>query len=95
MASCLEWTTLVPAVLRSTDLPFVLGEIGRFRVGVKRRSDLVIREQQQVPALVSNTACVSSAGLNHLGDLSHFDTVSLRKLGHRYASAMRRLRAEH
>lgn len=77
--------------LGKPSLPFVLGEIGDFRVGVKRRSDLVIQQQQQVPHLVANTACVSAKGLGHKGDFSHFDAESLREFGKRYATAMKSL----
>ncbi|QDU91439.1 Carbohydrate acetyl esterase/feruloyl esterase precursor [Pirellulimonas nuda] len=72
-------------------LPFVLGEIGEFRVGVKGRSDLVIEQQQSVPGLVEHTACVSAEGLGHKGDFSHFDAEALREFGRRYAAEMQSL----
>ncbi|MDA8746237.1 sialate O-acetylesterase [Rubripirellula amarantea] len=69
-------------------LPFVLGELGDFRVGVKRRSDIVIEQQQSIPSLVPHTACVSAKGLGHKGDGTHFGAKSLREFGKRYAKAM-------
>lgn len=79
--------------LNKPSLPFVLGELGEFRVGVKRRSDIVIQQQQAIPETVANTACVSAKGLGHNGDYSHFDAKSLREFGVRYAAAMESLQS--
>jgi beta-glucosidase len=77
--------------LQAPELPFVLGEIGWFRVGKRGHSERVIGQQQGVPIHVARSACVSAWGLDHKGDFTHFDADSLREFGVRYAAAMQTL----
>ena len=74
--------------LGEPELPFVMGEIGQFRIGVHGQSDVIIEQLQDAPRLVPRSACVSSAGLDHKGDFTHFDAKSLKEFGRRYAAAM-------
>ncbi|QDT00919.1 sialate O-acetylesterase [Adhaeretor mobilis] len=81
------------ADLGSPGLPFVLGELGHFRVGKKSRSDIVIQQQRSIPTHVDNTACVSAIDLGHVGDYSHFDAAALKTFGTRFATAMQSLQS--
>ncbi len=85
----------IRADLGQPQLPFVVGQIGEF---------LYTRRQQQtpyaktvndalarIPMHVPRTACVSSAGLTHVGDEVHFDGKSQRELGKRFAAEMQKL----
>lgn len=76
------------ADLQLPDLPFVAGEIGMFV-----KSSWINPVINQLPQQVPHTAVVSSKNLTDKGDQLHFDTPSARKLGIRYADAMKQLRA--
>jgi len=68
-------------------LPVVVGELGRFREASKAFND-------NLPAVVAKVplcSLVSSEGLTDKGDKLHFDAVSARKLGERYAAAFLKL----
>jgi hypothetical protein len=67
-------------------LPFLVGQLGQFREWTEGRS-LVNAAHVNVPAHFSNTRFVSSDGLRHKGDGTHFDGKSARELGRRYAEA--------
>lgn len=68
----------------NADLPFIIGELGRYRPVYAN----INRELAKVPALVPFTALVSSEGLVHKGDTIHFDGSSAQELGRRYAASM-------
>lgn len=76
------------AELEASDVPFVVGQLGKFADtpwnGFRTRIDEVHRD---LPGKVPRTAYVSSEGLHHKGDNVHFDTSSYRELGRRFASA--------
>lgn len=78
-------------------VPFVVGELGRFLLhenvpGHPAPHARVVNEQiHRLPALVPETAVVSSEGLNHLGDGLHFDRAAQRIMGARYFEAWRAL----
>jgi hypothetical protein len=67
-------------------LPFIVGQLGRFREMTPGRL-AVNAAHENVPRHVPNTRFVSSEGLNHKGDRTHFDAASARELGRRYAEA--------
>lgn len=71
------------------DVPFVCGELGRFKEAYAPMSALLA----ELPKHVARSACVSSEGLADKGDKTHFDAPGARELGRRYAAAMRRLNA--
>ncbi|TYR37328.1 sialate O-acetylesterase [Sphingobacterium phlebotomi] len=66
------------------NLPFVAGELGRYRDNYK----LVNDKLQLLPGIVPNTALASSDGLTHKGDNTHFDAASATELGKRFAAQM-------
>jgi len=69
------------------NLPFVAGELGRYRDSYKFINDKL----QLLPGKVPNTALASSEGLTHKGDGTHFDAASATELGKRFATQMIRL----
>jgi hypothetical protein len=74
--------------LDAPDLPFIIGELGRFPANPwKENQDLINAAQQAVAKKVRNVRLVSSEGLVSRGDNVHFDTPSLRIFGGRYAEA--------
>lgn len=66
-------------------LPFLVGEIGHFN-----KDNYINPVLNQVPQHIRYTAVVSAKGLTDKGDKLHFDTVSARLLGKRYAEAMKK-----
>jgi hypothetical protein len=76
------------ADLGDPNLPFVIGQLGRFDAkpwsAERQRVDSVHRA---IAASVPNVAYVSSDGLRDKGDTLHFDAASQRALGERYAAA--------
>lgn len=71
-------------VAGDTSLPFVAGELGRYRDNYH----LVNDQLKQLPGKVKNTALASSEGLVHKGDKTHFDAASATELGKRLAAKM-------
>lgn len=65
-------------------LPFVAGELGRYRDNYQLIND----QLRQLPGKVKNTALASSEGLVHKGDKTHFDAASATELGKRFAAQM-------
>lgn len=75
------------------DLPVVVGQIGRFLI-IKHPNGHSVEFNEMLNKMAAghaNMMCVSSEGLTHKGDLTHFDTRSARELGKRYAEAMIKL----
>ncbi|RPD41675.1 sialate O-acetylesterase [Chitinophaga barathri] len=68
----------------NNNLPFVAGELGRYRDNYK----LVNDQLRQLPGKVKNTAVASSEGLVHKGDKTHFDAASATEMGKRLAAQM-------
>lgn len=83
--------------LDAGDVPFVAGQLGQFlNRGQQDKPSLwpVINEQlDALPMTLKRSATVSSEGLNHKGDVLHFDSPSFREFGKRYAAAMQKLQA--
>lgn len=69
---------------KDKNLPFVAGELGRYRDSYQ----LVNDQLKQLPSKVKNTALASSEGLVHKGDNTHFDAASATELGKRLAAQM-------
>lgn len=80
--------------LGAPDLPFIIGQLGRFAKGpwiaAKERVDAA---QRSIAAQMRNVAYVSSEGLTDRGDTTHFDAASARELGLRYAAAYLAMRS--
>jgi hypothetical protein len=68
----------------ATVVPFVAGELGTFRPNYT----LINTELRKLPSLVPKTAVASSAGLDHKGDTTHFNTAAANELGKRMAEKM-------
>jgi hypothetical protein len=68
------------------ELPFIVGQLGHFKEWSHGRR-LVNAVHENVPTQFEQTKFVSSDGLNHTGDNTHFDAPSARELGRRYAKA--------
>jgi hypothetical protein len=66
------------------NLPFVVGELGRYRETYRLVSDQLIK----LPGEVKYTAVASAEGLTHKGDNTHFDAISATELGKRFAKEM-------
>ncbi|WP_159474987.1 sialate O-acetylesterase [Dyadobacter sp. 3J3] len=73
--------------LKIKDLPFVAGKIADFYIANHAYANKVNEAIEQLPNQTKYTAVVSSAGLKHKGDDTHFDSASARELGKRYATA--------
>lgn len=71
--------------LHSKNLPFVAGTLPVFYTAKHPHAQVVNDAITQLPKIVPNTAVVYSAGLNHTGDHTHFNSESARLLGERYA----------
>ena len=67
-------------------LPVIVGQLGQFGEWSRERQ-LVNSAHENLPELVENTSFVSSDGLEHMGDGTHFAASSARELGRRYANA--------
>lgn len=79
------------ADLQAPDVPVVVGELGEYRTAALNRQ---MNEQLAlVPFSVAHSGFVSSAGLVHKGDGTHFDSPSAREFGRRYALAFMALDA--
>lgn len=72
-------------------LPFVVAKLGDFYVARNPDAESINRILANISDKVENTACVDVSGLNHKGDVLHFDTESSRELGRRYAEKMIKL----
>lgn len=68
----------------NNNLPFVAGELGRYRDTYQLIND----QLKHLPEKVKNTAVASSEGLVHKGDNTHFDAASATELGKRFAAQM-------
>ncbi len=67
-------------------LPIIIGQLGQFKEWSDGRL-LVNAVHENVPTHFERTRFVTSDGLNHIGDKTHFDAPSARELGRRYANA--------
>jgi hypothetical protein len=71
--------------LEAADVPVVVGELGEFHH--HPFEEYLNHELALIPFSVPHCAFVSSAGLNHKGDNTHFDSPSAREFGRRYGLA--------
>lgn len=77
----------VRELVGNPELPFVVGQLARYRDNYQR----VNRALEKLEETVPYTALVSSEGLWHKGDGTHFDSPSASELGRRFAKEMFRL----
>lgn len=76
--------TRVRTLVGNNDLPFVVGQLGRYNPTY----DNINKETAKLPALVAHTAIASSEGLVDKGDNTHFNRASAIILGQRFAEKM-------
>jgi hypothetical protein len=69
---------------KNKKLPFVVGELGRYRDNYAFINDKI----KDLPGMVKYTAVASSEGLVHKGDGTHLDSPSATLLGKRMAEKM-------
>jgi hypothetical protein len=67
--------------------PLILGTLGDFIVAKNAEAAKINQIMKDYSASNKNTYVVTSSGLVHLGDNTHFDTKSAQELGRRYAEA--------
>ncbi len=88
-----EMVSTLRRVLHAQEVPVITGELGPFLAGQDAYPGYnPINEQlHDLSRSLQPYACVSSAGLTDNGDALHFNAVSLREFGHRYAEAYLKL----
>lgn len=74
----------VRALTGNPDLPFVAGELGRYR----QEYDNINVQLHKLPDAVAHTAIASSEGLTDKGDSTHFTGKSAQEMGRRMATKM-------
>ena len=78
--------------LDAPDVPFVIGQLGRFRgkpwTESRRQVD---RAQREISVEVARSGFVSSEGLTAKADNTHFNRQSLLEFGQRYAETYRNI----
>ncbi len=80
--------TRLRAELGDPALPFIIGQLGQFpRANWSVAKVRVDSAQRAIAETMPGVAFVSSDGLRHRGDSTHFDSRSARELGRRYAAA--------
>jgi hypothetical protein len=89
LAQLTELIGRVRTLVGNPNLPFIAGELGRYRPVYAN----INAELAKLPVSVPLTAVVSSEGLVHKGDTTHFDGPSVRELGKRYAAQMLKVQA--
>lgn len=85
-----EFIQRIRTVVGNPSLPFVVGELGRYR----KNYEAVNKQLPKLPDAVPNTRVVSSEGLWHHGDGTHFDSPSASEYGRRYAVGMLQLQGK-
>ncbi|GHB85353.1 acetylxylan esterase [Persicitalea jodogahamensis] len=74
--------------LDAPNTPIILGTLGDFIVKKNPNALPINQIITNFPQNHPNVYAVSSAGLSHKGDTTHFDTPSARELGKRYAEKL-------
>jgi hypothetical protein len=87
-----ELIALFRSELGTRDVPFVIGQVGRFEAAPwGEHTKQVDAAHRTVAVSVPRAAFVSSEGLTSKPDNIHFNSASLREFGHRYYAAFRKL----
>jgi hypothetical protein len=94
-AALIELIERVRTECGNPEIPFVIGQLGRFkeRPWSAGRSK-VDAAQRNVAQTVPHCAFASSEGLEDRGDLTHFSAAAARELGKRFAEKMVELQNE-
>ncbi|OCX54022.1 hypothetical protein BEL04_07035 [Mucilaginibacter sp. PPCGB 2223] len=84
LARLTELIARVRTLVGNPSLPFIVGELGRYRPVYAN----INTELAKLPAQVPFTAVATSEGLVHKGDTTHFVGTSAEELGKRFAAQM-------
>jgi len=84
LAQLSELIQRVRTLIGNPDLPFIVGELGRYRPVYAN----INTELAKLPATIPFTAVATTEGLVHKGDTTHFDGPSAQELGRRFAVKM-------
>lgn len=84
LAQLTELIQRVRALVGNPNVPFIVGELGRYRAAYAN----INTQLAQLPATVPYTAVATSEGLVHKGDTTHFDGASAQEMGRRFAAKM-------
>ena len=76
--------------LGADNIPIVVGEMGRFFKSAKFKH-VVDAALKALPGKIKHAAWVSAEGLDHKGDVVHFNAAGYREFGKRYAEKMQAL----
>lgn len=90
LAQLSELIARVRTLAGNPKLPFIVGELGRYRPAYAN----INAELTNLPAMVPYTAVASSEGLVHKGDTTHFDGPSAQEMGRRLAKQMLKVQAQ-
>ncbi len=82
-----ELINRIRAITHDPTLPFVAGELGRYKEEYQHINNELVKLQVRV----ANTAVASSKGFTDKGDGIHFNSASAEKYGVRFAKEMKRL----
>ncbi len=85
-----ELINRIRTVTNNSSLPFVAGELGRFKDQYQNINEVL----KQLPDNVLYTAIASSKKLKDKGDQTHYDSASAEKMGERFATQMKRLQKQ-
>jgi hypothetical protein len=89
LAQLTELIQRVRTLVGNPNLPFVAGELGRYRPAYANINIELAKLQGMVPY----TAVASSENLVHKGDTTHFDGPSAQEMGRRMAAQMLKVQA--
>lgn len=76
------------SVLQEPQLPFIMGEIGVFDPATQQHKAEINSILQKLVKSIPGCRLAGANGLQDKGDKTHFNTVSARQLGTRYAGAL-------
>lgn len=77
-------------LVMNMNLPVVIGELGQFREPFRMFNLDILRH---IEGRISNSGLVTSEGLTHKGDSTHFNRESSYQLGIRFAAKMKELQS--
>ncbi len=89
-----EFFTRLRKDLGAEGVPVIVATLGDFYVKKVPSAAVINRTLTEFPGAHPDVYAVSSAGLTHKGDTTHFDAASARELGRRYAEAYLKISAK-
>jgi hypothetical protein len=89
LAQLSELITRIRTLVDNPNLPFIVGELGRYRPAYQN----INAELAKLPAMIPYTDVATTEDLVHKGDTTHFDGRSAQELGRRFAAQMLKVQA--